>query len=184
LRIFCAVGGLCAERDKKKYDNGGGKEKAEDRYEYGGVKEKMKKKTMENHQEMRTSTTAGKDVFDAYTYIKMNASQTVPKFLVQLPGTQCGGKQITVSVKGSTEYANMHFSAAVANTLLQLCASTFEDQPPFEPNNVRIHASKFPPGDMEALISRAETEAAARWTGVKGVMAQILKNRADQLKEV
>jgi hypothetical protein len=99
----------------------------------------------------------------------------------QLPNNQCGGKQIAVSVKGSKEYANMHFSAAVANALLQHCASEFEDQPPFKPNNVSIHASKFPPGDMEALVSRAEAEAAARWTGVK---TQILKNRADQLKKV
>jgi hypothetical protein len=37
---------------------------------------------------------------------------------------------------------------------------------------------------MEALISRAKAEAAKKWTGAKGVKAQILKNRADQLKKV
>jgi hypothetical protein len=66
---------------------------------------------------------------------------------------------------------------------LQLCASAFEDQPPFEPNNVSIHASKFLPGEMEAIVSRAEAEAAAKWTGGKGVKAQVLKNRADHSAE-
>jgi hypothetical protein len=66
---------------------------------------------------------------------------------------------------------------------LQHCASTFEDQPSFKPNNVSIHASKFPRGDMEARIRRAEAEASAKWTGAKGVKAPVLKNRADQLAE-
>jgi hypothetical protein len=172
------------EKAKDGYEYGGVKEKAKDGYEYGGVKEKMKKKAKESHQEMRTSTTAGKDVFDAYAYIKMNPSQKVPKFPVLLSAKHCGGKRIVVSVIGVQEYANMHFSAAVADALLQLCASTFEDLPPFEPNNVIIQASKFPRGEIEALISRAEAEAAAKWTGAKGVKAQIMNNRADQLKKV
>jgi hypothetical protein len=33
---------------------------------------------------------------------------------------------------------------------------------------------------MEGLVGRTKAEAAATWTGVK---AQILKNRADQLKK-